>query len=381
MRSDRSAPASRRFRQSRRAILAGAGAVLGGCLAPSSARRPVTCPAPAGAGDASIGLVGDVMFGRNVDDRWGDPERDPDGVWDGMHPRLEALDGIVCNLECCLSDRGEPRDRVFTFRADPDWAIPALQAGGVSAVSLANNHVLDFGPPAFTDTLDSLVDGGLATAGAGEDLRAALAPARFSVGGVDIAVVGLTDRYPAYGATPRRRGTAFAALEPGDPRTRGLVERALERARADDPDLVVASLHWGPNWEVRPSDTQQRFARWLVDRGVDVVHGHSAHVVQGVEVYRGRPIVYDAGDFVDDYAVKEGLHNDRSLLFVLEVAEGELDALRLIPVEIVRSAVHPADARAASWLRDRMRSLSAPFGTPIERAGDGLRIPLAACPE
>ena len=365
--------------RSRRAFVASAGALLGGCLAPAGPGRDVACPAPAGEGDARIGFVGDVMLGRNVDDRWGDPARGPAGVWDGMLDYLEGLDGLVCNLECCLSDRGTPRDRVYTFRADPDWAVPALRAGGVDAVSLANNHVLDFGPPAFADTLASLDAGGIGHAGAGQDLAAALAPAHVRIGDVDVAVIGLTDRYPAYAASPRDRGTAYAPLAVGDPMTRELVDRALERALAGDPDLVVASLHWGPNWEVRPDGEQQRFARWLVDRGVDVVHGHSAHVVQGVEVYRGRPIVYDAGDFVDDYVVKDDLHNDRSYCFEVEIRAGTLTALRLVPVEIDRSSVPPASDAAAAWLRDRLRTLSGAFDTTVTREGPGLRIPLSAC--
>ena len=153
-----------------------------------------------------------------------------------------------------------------------------------------------------------------------------------------------------------------------------------DAALASEPDLLVASLHWGPNWEVEPSDDQRRTARWLIDHGVDLVHGHSAHVIQGVETYRGRPIVYDAGDFVDDYVVKEGLHNDRSFLFELAVAGGRLDHLRLRPVEIVDERVEPASDEAAAWLRERMRTLSAAFDTTVERAGRGLRVPLA-CPD
>ncbi len=371
------------MRRSRRRVLAGIAGiagVAGGCLgAGSGDRASVACPAPAGSGGARIGLVGDVMFGRGVDDRWNDPGHLPEGVWTDLRERLRRLDGLVCNLECCVSDRGTPRDRTFTFRADPDWAVPALRAAGVSAVSLANNHVLDYGPPAFRDTLAHLESGGIRHAGAGEDLAAALAPTTIVADDIDVAVVALTDQYPAYGATPAARGTAYAPLEVGDPRTTERVERALAAARETDPDVVVASLHWGPNWDVRPSEAQRAFARDLVDRGVDVVHGHSAHVVQGVEVYRGRPIVYDAGDFVDDYVVKEDLHNDRSFLFVLEVADGSLRALDLVPIEIDDAAVHPADPEAAGWLRERMRTLSAPFGTTVRDAGAGVRIQLDEC--
>jgi poly-gamma-glutamate synthesis protein (capsule biosynthesis protein) len=96
-------------------------------------------------------------------------------------------------------------------------------------------------------------------------------------------------------------------------------------------------------------------------------------------VYRGRPILYDCGDFVDDYAVKPELHNDRSFLFELVVDGGVVTALRLVPVEIEREAANRAGVTASRWLRRQMRTLSAEFGTTIERAGDGLRVPLDDC--
>ena len=367
------------MRRTRRAVLGAVALSTTGCLdgvgRPRSGECPVAIERPV---DARIGFAGDVMLGRGVDERW--RSGPPEGIWGTMLERIRSLDGVFCNLECCLSDRGRPRPgRTYHFRADPDWAVPALRAGGTSWVSLANNHVLDFGGGAFSDTLAHLSVGGIAHAGAGSDLEAALEPSVVEVAGLEVAVIAFTDRSPSYGAGPERAGTAFVRTEPGNPVTRRLVDAALERARERDPDLVFASLHWGPNWVTRPSSAQRRFARGLVDRGVDLVHGHSAHVVQGIEVYRGRPIVYDAGDFVDDYAVKPDLHNDRSFLFELAVEDGTLEGLRLVPVEITREAAHRASEDAAGWLRDRMRELSAEFGTTVRREGDGLRVPLDRC--
>jgi poly-gamma-glutamate capsule biosynthesis protein CapA/YwtB (metallophosphatase superfamily) len=126
-----------------------------------------------------------------------------------------------------------------------------------------------------------------------------------------------------------------------------------------------------------PPDSFRAFGRWLVEEGVDVVHGHSAHVFHGVEVYDGRPIVYDAGDFVDDYAVDPRLRNDRSFLFILAVdGGGEPTELRLHPTEIGDCRVREAGPDAAEWARDRMRALSSPFGTAFERDGDALVVQL-----
>ena len=108
----------------------------------------------------------------------------------------------------------------------------------------------------------------------------------------------------------------------------------------------------------------------------DVVHGHSAHVVQGVEVHRGRPICYDTGDVVDDYSVKPELRNDRSFLFVLELADGRFDAVRLQPIEIDDEAVRPATDEAIPWLHETMASRCDPFDTTLEPDHEDLVIPL-----
>jgi poly-gamma-glutamate synthesis protein (capsule biosynthesis protein) len=321
-----------------------------------------------------IGLTGDVMLGRLVDDR--QRQRSVTAVWGDLLDRLRGLDGLFVNLECALSTRGEPwrrTERAFHFRADPDWAVPALDEAGVDCCALANNHVLDFEEAALSDTLDALDAADVAHAGAGRTRTEAFDPAVVAVNDLDVAFVSLTDNTPEYAATETTPGTAYVAIAVDDAETRAAVDDALDRARAHDPDLLVASLHWGPNMVEAPPERFRTFAHWLVDRGVDVVHGHSAHVFQGVEVYRGRPVLYDTGDFVDDYAVDDRLRNDRSFLFDLSVSPaGDPVELRLLPTEIDDCAVHEASPEAAEWSRDRMRALSDPFGTPFERDGAAL---------
>ena len=359
----------------RRAVLTSGALTLSGCTASLSTDPVADRPSIDRDIDATIGFGGDAMLGRSVNERWAG--RDPAGVWDGLRSRLQSLDGFVCNLECCISDGGERwPDKVYSFRADPEFAIPALTAAGTSAVSLANNHTLDFGTTALDDTLDHLDDADIGAAGAGQRRAAALEPAVVDIGGLTVAVVAFTDRFRPYRAGFDSPGTAYLPLDPERRRTRQAVRRSLRQASERSPDLVVASLHWGPNWVVAPNRTQQRFARWLVDEGVDVVHGHSAHVLQGIETYRGRPILYDTADIVDDYVVKEHLHNDRSGLFELVVERGELAGVRVVPVEIDDEAVGPASSDAAAWVRDRIRTLSGEFGTRIEREDDDLWIPL-----
>ncbi|SFC27025.1 poly-gamma-glutamate synthesis protein (capsule biosynthesis protein) [Halobiforma haloterrestris] len=360
---------------SRRRFLAAAGAaVLGGCTAPAAG--PIEFEAHERHG-TTIGFVGDAMLGRDLEDRYGSGRADPASVWGDLRPRLQSLDGVCCNLECCLSTRGERfPDRTYYFRADPDWAVPALEAGNVRFASLANNHILDFGPTALRDTVDALADAGIGFAGAGERPAAARAPATVSIGDVDVAVVSLADHYAEYGATDDRPGTAYVETDPDVPDTRRLVSAALERARETEPDLLVASVHWGPNWVEYPDDDLRAFGHWLVDQGVDLVHGHSAHVVQGIERYGDGLVLHDTGDIVDDYVIKEDLRNDRTFLFELGLEDGSPAELRLVPAVIDDLTVSKADEDEAAWLRETMRDRSAPFGTEYERDGDTLVLPL-----
>ena len=327
-------------------------------------------------GMTRLGFTGDVMLGRLVDEH--QRRRAVDAVWGDVLDRLRALDGLFVNLECCLSTRGEPWRRTyrpFHFRADPDWAVPALSAAGVDYASLANNHVLDYGRTALHDTLAHLDDAGIAHAGAGENEDAARDPAVVDVDGCEVAVVSFTDNTPEYAAGPDAPGTAHVEFDAGSGATRRAVGRTLARARDRDPDLLVASLHWGPNMRTEPPDAFRGFARWLADAGVDVVHGHSAHVFQGVEVLDGTLVLYDAGDFVDDYAVDGDLRNDRSFLFEVRVDDGPAE-LRLLPTEIDDYAVHRARGSAADWSRERMDELSSAFGTTFERDGGELVLKL-----
>ncbi|TKX73784.1 CapA family protein [Halorubrum sp. GN11_10-6_MGM] len=381
----------------RRSLLASGAAGLGG-LAGCAANSPTSDTDGASDTDGSaddvdgdaddetarIGFVGDLMLGRSVADRWADGD-DPEGVWGSTLTRLRELDALVGNLECCVSDRGERwPDKVYYFRSPPSFAVPALEAAGTSFVSLANNHVLDYREPALRDTRRHLADAGIARAGAGANAGEALRPATFEAGDLTVAAFGLTDQSTAFAATDADPGTAFARLDPAVRGTRTLVGDVLDRVAEAEPDLVVASLHWGANWETEPRAVHERFGRWLVERGVDVVHGHSAHVLQGVEVYDGCPIIYDAGDFVDDYVSyrdREGVYNKRSALFELVVRGGELAALDVVPTAIADETARLADGEVAEWVRETVAERSDAFGTAVEgvggeRDGGRLRIPL-----
>lgn len=329
---------------------------------------------------ARLGFTGDVMLGRFVDRD--QRTRPPEAVWGAVRPLLRGLDGLVVNLECCLSTRGREWGLTyhpFHFRADPAWAIPALLDVGVDVATLANNHVLDYGEDAFFDTLDALDAASIARTGAGRTVDEAWTPAVVDCGGLTVAVVAATDNTPEFAASDDADGTAYCVIDAENEVTTVRFERAFEEVRASSPDidLLVVALHWGPNMATEPPERFQRFAHWLAESGVDCVVGTSAHVFQGIELRDGSVILYDCGDFVDDYAVDAVLRNDRSFLVELVVDDGPVE-VRLHPTQIRRSAVSHVDPAEADWWHERMRRLSEPFGTVFETDEDTLVLPIVA---
>ncbi|MBA2278627.1 MAG: CapA family protein, partial [Chloroflexia bacterium] len=131
-----------------------------------------------------------------------------------------------------------------------------------------------------------------------------------------------------------------------------------------------------PNMRARPTPEFRAFARRVIEAGADVFIGHSAHVIQGIEVWRGKPILYDAGDFIDDYAVDPELRNDRSALFLLRVAPSAIERVDLVPVQIGRCQVNRAREPERSWFARRVLGLCAELGTDVLDDGDRLRVRL-----
>jgi len=351
--------------RSRRAMLASTALALGGCSVPSVEPDSQFNLRHSIDGTARLGFVGDLMLARYVEQKH---RSTPAAVWDGFENHLDALDGVIGNLECPLTTRGDPwPDKQWHFRATPDWATTVLETGNVGAVSLANNHAMDYGPVSVRNTVAALDTAGIAHAGAGTDRTAAFAPTTVSVGDLTVAMVSYTDQFRPFAGGPDGTGTAYLNMDPRDPETSHRVERSLSRI-PQTVDLVVASLHWGPNYEPK-TDRHRAFGRWLIDRGVDIVHGHSAHEIAGVEVYEGRPILYDTGTFVSDFTAVEGHRNDLTFLFEL-VVDGGLSELRLHPVEVVEKSVRSAGEGGRQWLRERVQSRSTQFGTEVQGRSD-----------
>ncbi|MGW0878814.1 CapA family protein [Streptomyces sp. NPDC002671] len=361
-------------------------------------------------GALTLFLAGDVMLGRGVDQilpHPGCPALREDYVRDareyvalaeqanGPIPRPvdpawpwgEALtildraapDVRVINLETAVTGGGHfAPGKAVHYRMHPA-NLPSLAAVRPDVCALANNHVLDFGPAGLEETLDSLAEAGLRTAGAGRDEREAWQPAIVplrSGGRVLVFSFGLPSSGIPHGwaATAERAGvalvpalTAAAAADFAD-RVRRIVRPG---------DLVVASVHWGANWGYDVSHAETRFGHALVDAGADLVHGHSSHHPRPLEVYRGRLVLYGCGDLVDDYegiGGYERYRDDLRLLYLvsLDPGTGRLAGLRMVPLQARRMRLEHASAEDTAWLRTVLDSHARGLGTRVERTDDGM---------
>jgi len=295
-----------------------------------------------------LALAGDTMLGRAVGERLA---QDPHHTL--LAPELVEVireaDLFVLNLECCISARGEPiPGRVFHFRAPP-WAAQTLARLGVDCVTLANNHALDFGSDALLDTLSHLDSAGIRVVGAGTDRERARAPVVLEAGGFRLAVVAFSDHPAEYAAGADRAGIAYA----------GIRRRLPNWLTAfPDADAVLVTPHWGPNMTSEPRAYVRRAARALVDAGATIVAGHSAHVFHGV----APRILYDLGDFIDDYRVDPTLRNDLGLLFLVDLAGDRLEAIAL-KLEFAHTRL--AKGEDAAWIGRRFTAACAAFGTEV----------------
>jgi poly-gamma-glutamate capsule biosynthesis protein CapA/YwtB (metallophosphatase superfamily) len=296
-----------------------------------------------------LALAGDTMLGRGVAERLDD---DPNHTLfdQELVDVIREADLFVLNLECCISARGRPTPgRVFHFRAPP-WAANLLAGLGVDCVSLANNHALDFGPDALLDTLSHLDAAGIRVVGAGTDVERARAPVVLEAGGFRLAVVAVSDHPDGDAAREDRPGIAYADLSNSLPEW---------LTPLPDADAVLVTPHWGPNMKAEPRDYIRRAAQELVAAGATLVAGHSAHVFHGV----APRVLYDLGDFIDDYRVEPDLRNDLGLLFLVE-----LDAHRLEAIPLKLEFTHTRLARndEAEWIKRRFKVASAAFGTDVD---------------
>lgn len=291
---------------------------------------------------ATLLFAGDIMLSRSVGDllaakgdwRW--PFRSIASVTAGA-------DLAFANLETTVSTRGITAGCVYCFRADPR-VVAGLTYAGFDVLSVANNHIWDYGAVAFTDTLANLASAGISAVGGGENGHAARAPIIRTVGTARVALLGYTNLLPASACAGEHKPGAncFDA-------TTMAADIAGVRKQAD---IVVVSFHAGEEYHPEASDWQRRTYRAAVDAGADLVIGHHPHVPEPLERYGNGWIVYSLGNFIFDQNFSE--ETMRGLMLSVTLKGAAIDAVQELPIAISRQyqpSLSPAGAGTAGALR------------------------------
>ncbi len=300
-------------------------------------------------------------------------------IWGDALVALErqAPDVRIINLETAVTTSENWLPKGINYRMHPK-NVPCLTVADIDCCVLANNHVLDWGYPGLEETLATLKAAGLKVAGAGRDDREAAAPAVMEVpnkGRVIVFAFGSeTSGIPTqWAASPQRPGVKLLSADSDSTVSQtGEAVRALKRPG----DLVVASIHWGGNWGYRIPRWQRQLAHRLIDEaGVDVIHGHSSHHAKGLEIYRGKPVIYGCGDFLNDYegiSGQEAYRGDLPLMYFLtmDAASGRLARFEMTPLRIKRFRLQRASTEEARWLRETLDRESRGLGVRVELEQD-----------
>jgi poly-gamma-glutamate synthesis protein (capsule biosynthesis protein) len=298
----------------------------------------------------TLTFAGDVTLSDHFADAIG---KDYERTFANMDEYRKADLGMV-NLENPLTRATIPLpDKQFNFKADPD-AVKVLTSGGISLVNLANNHAMDYQEPGLVETIDTLKQAGIAHVGAGRNVKEARRPEIIDVKGQRVAYFGY------YGAdfesaSETRAGTNYADEQ-----------RIAEDIKAvrSQVDWVIVNYHWGEELATHPADWQINLAHFSIDQGADVVVGHHPHVLQGAEIYKGRPIAYSMGNFI--FGGNPRSDYDTAVLKV--ALKDKQMKVEFVPVEVRGYQPRVASERSAEILNqiaDRSRGFQEPMRSPI----------------
>ena len=301
---------------------------------------------------------------------WGDTLE----IWNEVRPVAR-----IVNLETSItrSDDHWPEKDVH-YRMSPG-NVRCLPEAGISACSLANNHVLDWGYAGLSETLAILDDQGIGHAGAGRNSAEAAAPLAIDTGeggrlllwSCAASSSGVPRSWSASGDRP-----GVNLLPDLSTDTAGSLAAGVRSYRRRG-DLVIASIHWGGNWGYQIEGEQREFAHTLIESGVvDVIHGHSSHHVMGIEVYRGKLILYGCGDFLNDYEGIGGFEQFRGGLGLmyfpaLNRDTGELAGLCMYPTRIEDFRLSRAASEDVAWLSEVLSREGTALGTRVNACQGG----------
>jgi poly-gamma-glutamate capsule biosynthesis protein CapA/YwtB (metallophosphatase superfamily) len=329
-----------------------------------------------------LAITGDVMLGRLVNSVLS--KSNYAYVWGDTIDIIRNADLSLINLECVIASTGTEWNKtfkVFNFRAHPE-AIEVLKAASIDYASLANNHTLDYDIEALIEMLNLLDRNKIAHSGAGRDLNDAMKSSVLRRNSLRIGVVSLTDNQPEWEATTKSAGINYIPITLENNYYDKRLKLCIYNAKiAGSADIVIVSSHIGPHFREIPSAEYVSFAHRVIDLGADIYWGHSNHMPQGIEIYKNKLIMYDCGDFIDDYAIDAVYRNDLSFIFLLNIDQSSkrLNYIELVPTKIweFKANMLTSSSSAASLVINRMVNRCNSLGTHcnIENGRIDIKLP------
>lgn len=335
-------------------------------------------------GQITFALVGDVMINR----------ADAPSIFSHVAPILKSADFVYCNLEAPMCDGAEKHPAKLGsglhLRSTPN-AVEALTSAGINVVSLANNHAMDYGAGGLQQSIGLLDSSNIAHAGAGRNRAEARRAVILKKNGVRIALLSYTSVcVPAYVATEKEAGVAVVRIittfspnpriftNPGSPmysNTRGEPEDVAAllddvRSAKAEADIVLVAWHWGvaERWG-KLADYQRTLGHAVIDAGANAIIGNHAHMLLGIEFYRGCPIFYALGNFGFDK--RHPYFRQESAIVQFELTQQGIDRIRLIPV-LINDAHEPVPVRADARSGQKVTWM-------LEYLSEGLNTKFADC--
>lgn len=292
-------------------------------------------------------------------------------------PLLAKADFTIVNLECVVSVLGE-QGRIkgeggpYYYRARPEM-VEILRQAGVNAVACANNHSGDYGAEALLQQKQILAAAGIDSVGTGRDKQAAFAPIYHQfTNGVRVAIFSVDATIKYYSAAKGKVGAAYI-----DPREHQLWTQTytpLFKEAKNQADLILVAIHWGANGRATPDSNEYEIGYRLIDAGADAILGASAHQLQGIEIYKEKPIIHDAGDLLFDAVVSKPKSGG---VFQLDISKSGIERVRFYPVKVGFGQTWQNQGDEAIVASREFAKLCAAMGSKVILHTDGsLSIPL-----
>ena len=308
----------------------------------------------------SISLIGDILMDGSVKTYIN--KNGFNYPWDNVREYFQNDDITIGNLETSITNKGTKwPNKQFNFRSNPK-NIKAMEEAGVDIVSLSNNHSLDYGYDGLIDTLKHIDNSKIKRVGAGYNKKDAIKGTVVERNGITVGVLGFSRVVPdvKWYASGKRAGLVGAY----DPHVQEVLDRVKEMK--EEVDILVLAIHWGVERSDTPRKQEMDLAKKLVDSGVDIVMGHHPHVLQGIEIYKGKPIFYSLGNFV--FGTSSELTSN-TMIAQVNLVEKNIDNIKIIPCEIVHGRPVPLHKEKRIAKINYLYKISKNFGTNIDENG------------